>query len=342
MQGSVDIMKALITGVTGQDGGYLAELLLARGYTVIGMVRRTAGELPKRVQQIKQQYPDNFILRYGDLTDSNSIYTLIDNIRPDEVYNLAAQSHVGISFENPIYTANTDGLGVLRLLEVIRQIDRDIRFYQASTSELYGKVESMPQNEQTQFHPRSPYGVSKLMAYWAVRNYREAYNIFACNGILFNHESPYRGCDFVTRKITKAVSDITHGRQQTLKLGNLDSKRDWGFAGDYVEAMWLMLQQRTPDDYVIATGETHTVREFTELAFENAGYDLEWSGDGVYEIGTDRFTGKILVEIDPIFYRPAEVDVLIGDASKARKQLGWTPKVTFEDLVSMMVDSDLR
>jgi GDPmannose 4,6-dehydratase len=337
---------ALLTGITGQDGAYLAEFLLNKGYTVHGMHRRSSLSNTGRIDHLLQDphYKDSkFFLHYGDLTDSANVIRLIKNIEPDEIYNLGAQSHVQVSFETPEYTANSDGLGVLRILEAIRilGLEEKSKFYQASTSELFGKVREVPQKETTPFYPRSPYSIAKLYAYWIAINYREAYNMFACNGILFNHESPLRGETFVTRKITIAVSNITKGLQDKLYLGNLNAKRDWGFAGDYVEAMWLMLQQDEPDDYVVATGETHSVREFTELAFKEAGINLEWENEGVNEIGRDVDSGKVLVEVDPAFYRPTEVDLLIGDSSKAREKLGWKTKVSFEELVRMMIKSDL-
>jgi GDPmannose 4,6-dehydratase len=338
---------ALLTGVTGQDGAYLAELLLNKGYTVHGLYRRSSLSNTGRIDHLLQdphQKDTKFFLHYGDLTDSANIIRIIKEIEPDEIYNLGAQSHVQVSFEAPEYTANSDGLGVLRILEAIRilGLEDKSKFYQASTSELFGKVREVPQKETTPFYPRSPYSVAKLYAYWISINYREAYDMFTCNGILFNHESPLRGETFVTRKITIAVANIKKGLQEKLYLGNLNAKRDWGFAGDYVEAMWLMLQQDEPDDYVVATGETHSVREFTELAFREAGIDLEWEGEGVNEIGRDMESGKVLVEVDPMFYRPTEVDLLIGDSSKAREKLGWEPKVSFEELVSMMVKNDLK
>ena len=337
---------ALITGITGQDGAYLAEFLLNKGYTVHGMHRRSSLSNTGRIDHLLQDphYKDSkFFLHYGDLTDSSNVIRLIKNIEPDEIYNLGAQSHVQVSFETPEYTANSDGLGVLRILEAIRilGLEEKSKFYQASTSELFGKVREVPQKETTPFYPRSPYSIAKLYAYWIAINYREAYNMFACNGILFNHESPLRGETFVTRKITIAISNIMKGLQDKLYLGNLNAKRDWGFAGDYVEAMWLMLQQDEPDDYVVATGETHSVREFTELAFKEAGINLEWENEGVNEIGRDVNSGKVLVEVDPAFYRPTEVDLLIGDSSKAREKLGWKTKVSFEELVRMMIKSDL-
>ena len=338
---------ALLTGVTGQDGAYLAELLLNKGYTVHGMHRRSSMSNTGRIDHLLQdthQKDSKFFLHYGDLTDSANVIRLIKDIEPDEIYNLGAQSHVQVSFEVPEYTANSDGIGALRILEAIRilGLEDKSKFYQASTSELFGKVREVPQKETTPFYPRSPYSIAKLYAYWIAINYREAYDMFTCNGILFNHESPLRGETFVTRKITIAVAKIKKGLQEKLYLGNLNAKRDWGFAGDYVEAMWLMLQQDKPDDYVVATGETHSVREFTELAFREAGIDIEWEGEGVYEIGRDANSGKILVEVDPMFYRPTEVDLLIGDPSKAREKLGWETKVSFEELVRMMVKSDMK
>lgn len=338
---------ALLTGITGQDGAYLAEFLLNKGYTVHGMHRRSSLSNTGRIDHLLQdphQKDSKFFLHYGDLTDSANVIRLIKDTEPDEIYNLGAQSHVQVSFETPEYTANSDGLGALRILEAIRilELEDKSKFYQASTSELFGKVREVPQKETTPFYPRSPYSVAKLYAYWIAVNYREAYDMFACNGILFNHESPLRGETFVTRKITIAVSKIQKGLQDKLYLGNLNAKRDWGFAGDYVEAMWLMLQQDEPDDYVVATGETHSVREFTELAFKEAGIDLEWEGEGVNEIGRDADSGKVLVEVDPMFYRPTEVDLLIGDPSKAREKLGWKTKVSFEELARMMVKSDMR
>ncbi|MHC1755234.1 MAG: GDP-mannose 4,6-dehydratase [Methanosarcina sp.] len=338
---------ALLTGVTGQDGAYLAELLLNKGYTVHGMHRRSSLSNTGRIDHLLQdphQKGSKFFMHYGDLTDSANVIKLIKDIEPDEIYNLGAQSHVQVSFEIPEYTANSDGIGALRILEAIRilGLEDKSKFYQASTSELFGKVREVPQKETTPFYPRSPYSIAKLYAYWIAINYREAYGMFACNGILFNHESPLRGETFVTRKITIAVSKIKKGLQDKLYLGNLNAKRDWGFAGDYVEAMWLMLQQDKPEDYVVATGETHSVREFTELAFREAGIDIKWEGEGISEIGRDTDSGKVVVEVDPMFYRPTEVDLLIGDPSKAREKLGWKTKVSFEELVKMMVKNDMR
>ncbi|MEW6118284.1 MAG: GDP-mannose 4,6-dehydratase [Nitrospirota bacterium] len=338
---------ALITGITGQDGAYLAEFLLDKGYTVHGIKRRASLFNTDRIDHLYHDPHEkglNFTLHYGDLTDATNLIRIIQEVQPDEIYNLAAQSHVQVSFETPEYTANADALGTLRLLEAIRilNLENTTRFYQASTSELYGKVQETPQSETTPFYPRSPYAAAKLYSYWITINYREAYNFFACNGILFNHESPMRGETFVTRKITRAVARIALGLQEKLYLGNLNAKRDWGHAADYVEAMWLMLQQDTPDDYVIATGETHSVREFVELAFSKVGIKIAWKGKGVNEKGINTSTGKIIVEIDPRYFRPTEVDLLRGDPSKAKRQLGWEPKVTFKELVDMMVASDLE
>jgi len=338
--------KALITGITGQDGSYLAELLLAKGYEVHGILRRSSSFNTWRIDHLYKDVHEsrNFFLHYGDLTDGTSLIRSIKEIQPDEIYNLAAQSHVKVSFETPEYTANADGLGVLRILEAIKLLDlsEKIKIYQASTSELYGLVQETPQNEKTPFYPRSPYAVAKLYAYWMIKNYREAYNMFACNGILFNHESPRRGQTFVTRKITMALCNIKLGRQEKLFLGNMDAKRDWGYAKEYVESMWLILQQEKPDDYVIATGETHTVREFVEEACKALDMEIEWKGKGVKEKGIDKKTGKIIVEIDPQYFRPTEVDLLLGDASKAKKILNWQPKTKFKDLVKIMIESDLE
>jgi GDPmannose 4,6-dehydratase len=336
---------ALITGITGQDGAYLAEFLLYKGYIVHGIKRRSSSFNTARIDHLYKDPHErnvNFFMHYGDLTDSTNLIRIIQEVKPDEIYNLAAQSHVQVSFETPEYTANSDGLGTLRLLEAIRilSLEKKTKFYQASTSELYGKVQEIPQKETTPFYPRSPYAAAKLYAYWITINYREAYGIFACNGILFNHESPIRGETFVTRKITMAATKIKYGIQERLYLGNLDSKRDWGFAKDYVEAMWLMLQQEKPDDYVIATGETHSVREFTELTFKELGVDIIWQGEGEEEVGIDASTGKIIVEVDTGYYRPTEVELLIGDPSKAREKLGWEPKVKIGELVKIMVKSD--
>lgn len=337
--------KALITGITGQDGAYLAEFLLDKGYIVHGIKRRSSSFNTARIDHLYRDPHErnvNFFIHYGDLTDSTNLIRIIQEVQPDEIYNLAAQSHVQVSFETPEYTANSDGLGTLRLLEAIRILDmkKKTKFYQASTSELYGLVQEIPQKETTPFYPRSPYAAAKLYAYWITINYREAYGIFACNGILFNHESPIRGETFVTRKITMAATKIKHGLQEKLYLGNLDAKRDWGFAGDYVEAMWLMLQQKEPEDYVIATGETHSVKEFSELAFKEAGINIIWKGKGREEVGLDADSGKVLIEIDPRYYRPTEVDLLIGDPSKAKEKLGWEPKVNLEELVKIMIKAD--
>lgn len=338
--------KALITGITGQDGSYLAEFLLSKGYDVHGLIRRSSSFNTWRIDHLYKDVhqPDGFHLHYGDLTDSVSIISLVKEIQPNEIYNLAAQSHVKVSFETPEYTANADGLGILRILEAIRllgMIDK-IKLYQASTSELFGLVQETPQTEKTPFYPRSPYGVAKLYAYWMVKNYREAYDMFACNGILFNHESPRRGQTFVTRKITMALCNIKMGKQEKLYLGNMDAKRDWGYAKEYVESMWLMLQQDKPDDYVVATGETHTVREFVEESCKVLDMDIEWKGKGVDEKGIDKKTGKTIIEIDPMYFRPTEVELLLGDATKAKKKLGWEPKTKFKDLVKIMVESDLE
>jgi GDPmannose 4,6-dehydratase len=338
---------ALITGITGQDGAYLAEFLLNKGYTVHGIKRRASQFNTHRVDYLYQDphAPDRrFILHYGDLTDATNLIRIIQQVQPDEIYNLAAQSHVQVSFETPEYTANSDALGTLRLLEGIRilGLERKTRFYQASTSEMFGKVQEIPQKETTPFYPRSPYGAAKIYGYWITVNYREAYGLHASNGILFNHESPLRGETFVTRKITRAVARIYLGTQQTLYLGNLDSKRDWGHAQDYIRAMWLMLQQDAPDDYVIATGETHTVREFVERAFQELHYELEWRGAGVDEIGRDARTGQVRVRVDPRYFRPTEVEFLLGDPTKAKTVLGWEPRIRFTELVKTMVEADLQ
>lgn len=339
--------KALITGVTGQDGAYLAEFLLKKGYEVHGIKRRASSFNTERVDHLyKDQHEKGvkFFMHYGDLTDATNLIRILNQVQPDEIYNLAAQSHVQVSFESPEYTADSVGLGTLRLLEAIRilNMEKKTKIYQASTSELYGKVQETPQKETTPFYPRSPYAAAKLYAYWITVNYREAYNIFGCNGILFNHESPLRGETFVTRKITRAVARISLGLQDKLYLGNIDSKRDWGFAGDFVEAMWLILQQDKPDDYVIATGKTRSVREFVESAFKEVAIDIVWKGNGINEKGTDGKTGKVLIEMDSRYFRPTEVDMLLGDPSKAKKKLGWTPKTSFKELVKMMVEEDLN
>ncbi len=338
---------ALITGITGQDGAYLAELLLKKGYEVHGIKRRSSLFNTARIDHLYQDPHEENVrlhLHYGDLTDATNLIRVIQEVQPDEIYNLAAQSHVKVSFETPEYTANSDALGTLRLLEAIRilGLEQKTRFYQASTSELYGKASEVPQNEKTPFYPRSPYAAAKLYAYWVTVNYREAYGMFASNGILFNHESPIRGETFVTRKIARAAARIKLGLQEKVYLGNLDAKRDWGHARDYVEAMWKILQHDEPDDFVIATGETHSVREFAELAFREVGFDIQWQGSGIEEKGIDSKTGKVLIQIDPKYFRPTEVDILQGDAGKAREKLGWKPKVSFEQLVSEMVKEDLR
>ena len=339
---------AFITGITGQDGSYLAEFLLEKGYEVYGLFRRGSTNTTQRIadlMQKKAKEDEKLHLVYGDMTDSMNLVRLIMEIKPDEIYNLAAQSHVAVSFEEPEYTANADGMGVLRILEAVRiaGLEKTTRIYQASTSELYGKVAEIPQKETTPFHPRSPYGVAKLYGYWITKHYREAYGMYAVNGILFNHESERRGETFVTRKITLAVGNIVNGKQEKLYLGNLNAKRDWGYAKDYVECMWLMLQQEKPEDFVIATGETRTVREFVEKAFEVAGINICWTGEGVNEKGFDAATGKVLVEVSPEFFRPAEVDLLLGDPTKAKTVLGWNPrKTTFEELVRRMVEHDFR
>ncbi|XP_067002624.1 GDP-mannose 4,6 dehydratase [Anabrus simplex] len=339
---------ALITGITGQDGSYLAEFLLGKGYHVHGVIRRASTFNTGRIQHLyadtKSHRQERMKLHYGDLTDSSCLVKIISSVRPTEIYNLAAQSHVKVSFDLSEYTAEVDALGTLRLLDAIRTcgLERDVKFYQASTSELYGKVHEIPQKETTPFYPRSPYACAKLYGYWIVVNYREAYNIFACNGILFNHESPRRGENFVTRKITRTVAKIALGQVDILELGNLDSKRDWGHAKDYVEAMWLMLQQETPEDFVIATGETHSVREFVEAAFNHIGKKIVWEGKGEAEVGKEEDTGIVRVKVNPKYFRPTEVDILLGDPSKAYAKFGWKPKVTFKELVIDMMESDLE
>jgi GDPmannose 4,6-dehydratase len=338
---------ALITGVTGQDGAYLAEYLLGLGYEVHGIKRRSSSFNTARIDHLYQDPHSRkmpFLLHYGDMTDSTNLIRLMQQIRPTEIYNLAAQSHVGVSFESPEYTANADAIGVLRLLEAIRILgmEKETRFYQASTSELYGLAQEVPQKESTPFYPRSPYGVAKLYGYWITVNYREAYGMYASNGILFNHESPIRGETFVTRKITRSVARIEAGLEDTLYLGNLEAKRDWGHARDYVEGMHMILQADVPDDFVLATGETRPVREFVELAFAEVGRRIEWRGKGVDETGIDVKSGKTLVRIDPVYFRPTEVDLLVGDASKAREKLGWKPKTSFTQMVKEMVASDLE
>ena len=336
---------ALITGITGQDGSYLAELLLEKGYEVHGIIRRHSTICTQRIDHLYDDsaLKDRFFLHYGDLTDSCNLVNLVTKIKPDEVYNLGAQSHVAVSFEVPEYTAETSGVGTIRLLDAIYQSGINCKFYQASTSELFGGIpETAPQSEKTPFYPKSPYGAAKLYSYWITINYRESYNMLACNGILFNHESPRRGETFVTRKITIAIARILAGKQDKLSLGNMDAKRDWGFAGDYVEGMWRMLQQDKPGDYVLATNETHAVREFVELAFAEAGVEIEWQGKGVEEKGIDRKTGKVLVDINPRYFRPAEVEFLWGDPTKAETELGWKRQVSFKGLVKMMVDFDMK
>ncbi|WP_314762868.1 GDP-mannose 4,6-dehydratase [uncultured Selenomonas sp.] len=337
--------KALITGITGQDGSYLTELLLGKGYEVHGVVRRHSTPCTDRIDDIlaSAENESRVFLHYGDLTDSSNAHRLVQEIQPDEVYNLAAQSHVAVSFEVPEYTAEATGVGTIRLLEAVRQSGLPIRFYQASTSELFGGLpETAPQSEATPFYPKSPYGAAKLYSFWITKNYRESYGMFACNGILFNHESPRRGETFVTRKITLAVARIAKGLQEKLTLGNLEAKRDWGFAGDYVEGMWRILQQDQPKDYVLATNETHTVREFVEKAFAETGVPIRWEGEGSNEKGYDAKTGKLLVDVSEQFYRPAEVELLWGDSTKAEHELGWRRKVGFDELVKMMVAADLE
>jgi GDPmannose 4,6-dehydratase len=347
MESLLSMKTAFITGITGQDGAYLSEFLLKKGYQVHGIKRRSSSFNTQRIDHLYQDphtRNKNFILHYGDLTDTSNLIRIIQQVQPDEIYNLGAQSHVQVSFEVPEYTADDDGIGTLRLLEAIRilGIEQKVRFYQASTSELYGKVQEVPQTETTPFYPRSPYACAKLYAYWITVNYRESYGMYACNGILFNHESPIRGETFVTRKVTRAAARIKFGLQDKLYMGNIDSKRDWGFAGDYVELMWLMLQQEKPDDYVMATGVTTTVRDFITLAFKEAGIALRWEGNGIDEKGIDAATGAVLVEVDPRYFRPAEVDLLIGDPSKALTKLGWKPKVQLPELVRMMVEADIK
>lgn len=339
--------KAIITGITGQDGAYLAELLLEKGYEVHGIKRRSSMFNTARIDHLyKDQHEKNvdFFLHYGDMTDSTNLIRIIQAVQPDEIYNLAAQSHVQVSFDTPEYTANADALGTLRILEAIRilGLEKKTKFYQASTSELYGLVQETPQKETTPFYPRSPYAAAKLYGYWITVNYREAYGIYACNGILFNHESPLRGETFVTRKITRAVARIKLGLQEKLYLGNLSAKRDWGFAKDYVEAMWLMLQQTEAEDFVVATGETHEVREFVQLAFQEVGIEIQWQGEGINEKGINKADGKVLVEVDSRYFRPTEVELLLGDPTKAKEKLGWEPKTTLQELCSMMVSEDLK
>jgi len=339
--------KAMITGVTGQDGAYLAELLLSKGYEVHGIKRRSSSFNSARIDHLYQdphEVENHFYLHYGDLTDSTNLIRLIQQILPDEIYNLAAQSHVQVSFETPEYTANADAIGGLRILEAIRilGLEKKTKFYQASTSELYGKVQEIPQSETTPFYPRSPYAVAKLYGYWITVNYREAYGMFATNGILFNHESPIRGETFVTRKISRAVASIELGLQKSLYLGNLDAKRDWGHARDYVEGMWRILQHNTPEDWVLATGEMHSVREFVELAFSEVGRTIAWKGTGVDEVGIDEKTGETIISVDPRYFRPTEVELLLGDPSKAKAELGWEHQTSFAQLVSEMVRADIE
>lgn len=335
---------ALITGITGQDGSYLAEFLLAKGYEVHGIIRRASTFNTVRLEHLYQDPHDTqprLKLHFGDLTDASNLSRLIEKIQPTEIYNLGAQSHVRVSFDIPEYTAETTGLGVLRLLDAIKDTNQKIKFYQASSSEMFGKVQEIPQSEKTPFYPRSPYGCAKVFGYWITVNYRESYNLFACNGILFNHESPRRGETFVTRKITRGLARIKLGLESKLFLGNLDAKRDWGYAKDYVEGMWLMLQAEKPDDYVLATGETHSVREFVELTAKQLGFELVWTGQKLKERGLDKKTGRTIIEIDPRYFRPTEVDLLIGNAAKAKKKLGWKPKTSFQELVKMMTEADL-
>jgi GDPmannose 4,6-dehydratase len=336
--------RALITGITGQDGSYLAELLLDKGYEVHGVVRRSSTFNRGRIDHLRRDSIGERHLRlhYGDLGDTESLTTILSEVEPDEIYNLAAQSHVGISFTMPTYTGEVSGLGTVRLLEAVRHVAPKARFYQASSSELFGKAVEVPQNEETPFHPRSPYAVAKIYSFWATVNYREAHGLYAANGILFNHESPRRGENFVTRKITRAVAEIKTGQRDWLSLGNLEARRDWGFAGDFVDAMWRILQTDQADDWVVGTGEDHSVREFCELAFAHAGVDIEWTGSGTEEIARDRATGEKRVVVNPRYFRPAEVDRLLADSSKARRELGWEPRVGFEELVQMMVDADLE
>jgi GDPmannose 4,6-dehydratase len=339
--------KALITGITGQDGSYLAELLLEKKYEVHGIVRRSSTFNRGRIEHLYQNphLPSNKLhLHYGDVTDSLALSRILAKVRPDEVYNLAAQSHVAVSFETPEHTGEVDALGALRLLDIIKLLDMKdtCRFYQASTSELFGNTTQFPQNESTAFQPRSPYGAAKLYAHWITINYREAYGLFACSGILFNHESPRRGENFVTRKVTLSIANILKGNLDKLYLGNLDAKRDWGFARDYVEAMWLMLQQDVPEDFVIATGKQYSIRHLVEESFKLCGIEIQWKGEGLDEKGTDKATGRVLVEIDPKYFRPSEVENLLGDASRAKEALGWSPKTSFKELVRMMIEADLK
>jgi len=341
------VKKALITGITGQDGSYLTEFLLDKGYEVHGIIRRSSSFNTGRIDHLYHDHRESGVpmfLHYGDLSDSTNIIRLIQKIQPDEIYNLAAQSHVHASFEIPGFTANTDAMGVLRILEAVKLLgmEKRVKIYNAATSELYGRVQEIPQTEKTPFYPRSPYGVAKLYAFWIIKNYREAYNMFACNGILFNHESPRRGGTFVTKKITTALVKIKLGLQKTLYLGNLDAKRDWGYAKDYVEAMWLMLQQEKADDFVIATGETHSVREFIEESCKILGIDIEWRGLGIDEVGINKENGEKIIKIDSFYFRPTEVEFLQGDATKAKEKLKWEPRTKFKELVKLMIEEDLR
>ena len=335
---------ALITGVTGQDGSYLLEFLLKKGYQVHGLVRKSSSFNTRRIDHIieSEKHKESFFFHYGDLTDPSSLNRLLEKVKPQEIYNLAAQSHVKVSFEIPDYTAQVDALGTLRMLDAIRETEINTKFYQASTSELFGNAKEIPQNEKTPFQPRSPYGVAKLYAYWIVVNYREAYSLFACNGILFNHESPRRGKTFVTRKITYAVSKISKGLQDVLYLGNLDAKRDWGYAPEYCEGMWRMLQQETPQDFVLATGKTSSVRKFVELAFKEVGIEIEWAGSGINEVGINRNNKKVVIKINKNYYRPTDVNILKGDFSRAKKELEWEPKTTLNNLIKLMVNADLE
>jgi len=335
---------ALISGITGQDGSYLAELLLEKGYEVHGIIRRSSSFNTGRIDHIinDEKYNDQFFFHHGDVTDASNLNRLLEKIQPHEIYNLAAQSHVQVSFEIPDYTAQVDALGTLRFLDAIREVHINVKFYQASTSELFGKVQEIPQTEKTPFHPRSPYGVAKLYGYWIIINYREAYDMFACNGILFNHESPRRGETFVTRKITRAAARIKEGLQEILNLGNMDAKRDWGYAPEYCEGMWRILQHEKPGDFILATGNAHTVREFVTLTFKELDIQLTWQGTGINEVGIDNSSGKTLVKVDPNYFRPTEVDILIGDASKAKDLLGWQPQTSLPELVRLMVKSDWK
>jgi len=337
--------KALIIGITGQDGSYLAELLLEKGYEVHGTMRRSSSFNTGRIDHLQDFVHDDknkIFMHYADLSDSSSLFHIIQKINPDEIYNLGAQSHVQVSFDIPEYTGDVDGLGVVRLLESVRVINKKIKVYQASSSEMFGKVQETPQTEKTPFYPRSPYGCAKAYAFWIMKNYREAYGMFACNGILFNHESPRRGRNFVTRKITRTLCEIKLGRKQVLELGNLDAKRDWGYTKDYVEAMWLMMQQNKPEDYVIATGETASVRDFVDVCCKELGFDIVWEGKGTEEKGIDKKTGKVIVKVNPYYFRPTEVDLLLGDPSKAKKDLGWEPKVKYKELAKLMIQEDLK